>query len=1466
MPHINRIRVNNVKYNFKTQFYDDFIMRFSGKNTIYDLANGGGKSVLMLLLLQNMIPNCTLDEKQPIEKLFRSGNGNTTIHSLIEWKLNKDDIQNGYQYMTTGFCARKAKDSSNEENVHRENAAIDYFNYVIFYREYNDNDIKNLPLSNGNERITYQGLKNYLKELEHKDYSLVVKIFERKGEYQQFISRYGIYESEWEIIRGINKTEGHVRTYFETNYKTARKVVEDLLIEEIIQKSYYNSTGEGADFAKLLLDIKNKLVELTKKKKDISNYDRQVELLHSFIKRLEAMRGMYHKKGAIEKDFIRTYNTCEHLKQESQNSIKHLELLGNELEREKSDREAKVETALIQLEEEELAKLERDVQETKIELDELEHVLEQGNQEVKKKENQNDYLEYIEYQKLYETAMLAVKSYTNKDDNLKILEQLSSAFYEKMQEEKNDASDRKLKGEMEQLCEEISDLQNKRYQLAESISKEKSKIELWEEEDRQLLENLEERRKQTSILLYEEMDTKKKNLQQQLDDLQKQLTELIERKVQSETEFSENKLRIGVLKQQESHLLEELKADIEFQKNQEQFSDKIEKLKEFYEERELSQLQNKIYEQWQNNVIEKNDLGREIKEKKRRNKIYKDGKPFPETAQIEKALEIINVGKNRAESGLSYLAKQDSGTKQRLLRNCPMLPYGIVVYKDYESIQYDKSLKQLALDGDLLVIFNQEKVNTDGESFLSNDAYDFITPEKTVFITEDYGANSLKENLKLIEEKEKRFVWLAERGELMRQDISYLQEYENIYQKVVDVKKRYEKNKLKLGDITREIEQITRRQNEYRDYIATVGTQEESFKQRMINIKNELDIIGEMMDFYESYEKNQKRERLSQESLKEIQQQLEDVDKKLKVKQQTYEINEKLQTSQKLYREKLQEQWNSKYKNYYTENTSVDHSYKELDYDSLEVRFDACKEAYLTNHLNVADKQKLAENYQKQMDRLKNSLLYRNADLEELQRNYENQQLEKTSLEALKEQQEELHKIRERVATKKNKLAENEKSANIKFGRIAHGKTLIEEKYGVYQPLTYQGAELKDYIAQSEQQAKEQLRKIQEVSGQQKDAQKTMDILENISEDMVYMMESAGIDYEKDTETLQNQESLKEKYKEVKSLYDSIMKEEYERRENFEKEKQRLKETLVLTNGHELAMQIDKHMECPGDEKQSEEMIENIKGTISCIQLEKSGVEKGIKDMEVMKRNFESQCLQSCINMKSALDRLSKLSGIQLDDRQVPMITLSIPYIKEEFYQQAMSDYIDKVIETADSFASESDRVRYIRNQLAWKHLFSVIVKDMNLIKLNLYKRERIKEQSRYLPYEEAVGSTGQSQGIYIQFLIAIIHYITSMNSANADPLRLKNVIFIDNPFGAAKDVYIWEPIFKLLKANNVQLVVPARGATPAITGRFEVNYILGQKLIDGKQQTVVIDYRSQTEADELEYTSLSFEQETLFS
>ena len=188
--------------------------------------------------------------------------------------------------------------------------------------------------------------------------------------------------------------------------------------------------------------------------------------------------------------------------------------------------------------------------------------------------------------------------------------------------------------------------------------------------------------------------------------------------------------------------------------------------------------------------------------------------------------------------------------------------------------------------------------------------------------------------------------------------------------------------------------------------------------------------------------------------------------------------------------------------------------------------------------------------------------------------------------------------------------------------------------------------------------------------------------------------------------------------------------------------------------------------------------------------------------------------------------------------------------------------YIDDIVNQSDTLGTQEEKMRYIRQQLAWKRLFSVIVTDMNAIRLTLYKRERIASQSRYLKYEEAVGSTGQSQGIYIQFLIAVIHYISAIHAGAAAGEHLRKVLFIDNPFGAAKDIYIWEPIFALLKTNDVQLIVPARGATPAITGKFDVNYVLGQKLMNHRQQTIVVDYHSNVKIDEMEYVKINYEQE----
>ena len=75
MPHINRVRLVNVNYNDAKSLYDDFMMEFNGKAATYDLVNGGGKSVLLLMLLQNVIPNVYLKSDRPIKNIFLGGEG-----------------------------------------------------------------------------------------------------------------------------------------------------------------------------------------------------------------------------------------------------------------------------------------------------------------------------------------------------------------------------------------------------------------------------------------------------------------------------------------------------------------------------------------------------------------------------------------------------------------------------------------------------------------------------------------------------------------------------------------------------------------------------------------------------------------------------------------------------------------------------------------------------------------------------------------------------------------------------------------------------------------------------------------------------------------------------------------------------------------------------------------------------------------------------------------------------------------------------------------------------------------------------------------------------------------------------------------------------------------------------------------------------------------------------------------------
>lgn len=1473
MPQINRIRVNNVKYNFGTQVYDDFVMRFNCQNTIYDLANGGGKSLLMLLLMQNMLPNCTLDDKQPIEKLFRQGSGNTCIHSLVEWKLDPCYQKDGFRFMTTGFCARKGRGTDDENQDGQEQtaaptASVEYFNYCIFYREFGDNDIKNLPLVSNGERITYNGLKAYLRDLEKGGYKYVVKIFDRKGDYQSFISNYGIYESAWEIVRGINKTEGHVRTYFESNYKTSRKVVEDLLIEEIIQKSFNNKLSVDNDegmMAQTLMDIKDKLVELSKKHSQLGAYDSQIAAIDSFKEYLSTYEAFYNRKEEIEKQLYDLLLVAMRESDKKDKELKSQDDLITKMYDELAHEKEAIAVAEVMSEKNSMAGVESLVNETRKALELKNTAIEEARGKLSLMESAGDYKDYAEYEKSYKGLQIAIDNRLREDTDitaeLKILAAGYRKFYEtetRRLKEKLDIAANRVKALEVRLSEAKDNLRNADKEaaglgsLSDNLENEIQELQTQlgaalSEAGTVVCENVSEEYDK-SFRDKELLKNEETRMSEKFNDVQQQLMSL------NET-ISANKALIDIFTEQ-SEKLE--KADEAGNADNERMG----KIREIYsadnDEAMLSVIL-ETYQKMRSEYTEECKAAQEldsfIDNARKGTYICKS----PERDRLKEYLES-QYGSDVVE-GHEWFATLNAGQKRDVLKRTPFIEYAFIIKNDFERIKADEMLKDFGKGVAAYPVIS-EQVLIDTKLEINKDLIVFALKDMSFLRDEAKLETQIKLAQEELESHKAQAGKLADRMELVWNDYTFALVY-NAASGKVDVSEA-EAIRLKIADSEAAIIEAEKKRS-------VLNEVKEQLSRNLAHTRDDIEeketacsLLSRIMEMNTSIDKKYERLKGLKADVDSARNRIYECEEAAASANSEYDSARDFEDNTRKAYDEIIKSWEEQYAPYYDENVSIeidDDTYR-LDKDEIESRFTGLKTALSQKNSDFADKQALMNHLSASMNKCRDAIEYRGYTFDDIKAKYEAGEIKAAGSQQLRNVKDALNNLVKSSDSVREELESQEALFNRLEGSIAHGINQIENNYGSFNEFPCDDpdgfiTQHKALIKKLEDNTKTQEKTRRQMSDSFKDILVCRKDLERIVSDAGMHVpeefrpeDAAGITAD-----------LKE-YEAVHKEYASITRLEYKKVDEFNKNKAKLIDLLNGFNAVELADEVRISLNVPENVAKTRSMIESLNETNTFIQLEKDRIAKGIEDMQMIKDNFENRCIQTCSNIKTELDRLPQLSNINLDGEQIAIISLQIPYIKEELYKEKMSEYIDETVFMAESFKEPVERLKYIRNRLSWKRLFSVIVTDMNSIRINLYKRERIKDQSRYLRYEEAVGSTGQSQGIYIQFLIAIINYISNMNSSGNEGVEGKT-IFIDNPFGAAKDIYIWEPIFKLLATNHVQLIVPARGATPAITGRFDVNYILGQKLVDSRQQTVVVDYYSSTKESELEYTRMDYEQAT---
>lgn len=1471
MPSINRIRVNNVKYNFGTQQYDDFSMRMYGKNTLYDLANGGGKSILMLLLLQNLIPNCTLDEKQPIEKLFRSGCGNTVIHSLVEWKLDEADIKDGYRYMTTGFCARKAKDSGDLSETDKDTAAVEYFNYCIFYREYNKNDIINLPLSEGNERITFGGLKTYLKELAHKDMSLEVRVFDKKGEYQRFISGYGLHESHWEIIRGINKTEGHVRTYFESNYRTTRKVVEDLLIEEIIEKAFATKTGRNGEedtMAETLLDIKDKLNVLAQRKRDIVNYDHQIELISVLEGKVSSCIGLYEDNDRICHDLADVYATGAAYTRQGDELMEELLKAKNEAFANIERQTKRLASLRITRDYLKLAELEDQISQAAANAKKNEEKLAEIKREIGYRESVNDYIVYLENKKQYEENRLTLQ---NIQSNIGASSEVMAnyAYNRHLRDEKNlrsleqervaaDSECKKAREELDYCSKLIREGEISRAVATNNIDDAMQKV-------KDISARISDLAAKINLLVVDDVKQLLANNRAEDEDVLSQMTELEIAMSGSKEELYDSRYRLTILQAEYDALtkaLEDAKVDAQMHR---QSMEQLESIMAIYQVEKSNDIIPAINGRIEGIITETTKRRQDIERLTRLSKCYEGGMPWQASCGAEAVINYISTRHGvLAMYGAEYLSALPEETKKELLTANPLLPYGVVT-KSFDVFSDDINLGSIDTGNECVMVFDMDRLNECINMPCDN----------MVVVGRDMSFFTSSENIDRLKLQN------SERIKILEEEISLINDKLVTYQEDLAVVTRLMDDRFVLAE-KRERElnhQLLDKKEELSELVAAIKSSElaikeqtekygllQSKKQSLTDRQQTLIMIEQLSDILRPEE-----ERLSQYTSQksELSARLSELKGELvKNTGRVGEAEAKLTViTQRI--EDIKYKWTEYFEAYMPENQGsagkAAAAYtKALDIsdEQLEQEFMAMLAVSRENAPDIEDKKKLMDALRKSMDRIQRTIEKRGFIMDTFE---EAGELYPTSDQVLFQMDEELS----RLTLISAELGQQQKSLQKAYSRLEGSiEYAIENLNRTYGDGSYEKAEVTKAEAESAINHADVV--LSDMNRIYKDAEKAYSdyykqhgFMVDLFKDVKRIVDTNEIDISGGNVLENDMDTLRQIFETSLMKYDRSVKSIEKAKNEILRFKGQTADTLADMGVFELANTVRQDVALPNTYREAKELLGGLLQIIDFIKLEKERVEKGIEDMVSIKENFENQCIQRCMDVRTELEKLPKLSRITVGDEVIKMVDLVVPYVKDEFIRQRMSDYIDDIVKGADSFEDEKKRIKYIRDCLGLKKLFGVMVTDMNSIKLNLYKRERIKEQSRYLKYEEAVGSTGQSQGIYIQFLVAIINYISGMYSlAPEDSVRLKT-IFIDNPFGAAKDIYIWEPIFAMLAANHVQLIVPARGATPAITGRFDVNYVLGQQMVGGKQQTVVVDYTSKTEQEELEYQELSYEQAT---
>lgn len=1444
MSNFNYLRISNLNYNNNSSRIDDQLFFLNGENTMLNLRNCGGKTVIIQMMMAPFVRRKYRDlNERRFDSYFTS---RVPTYILMEWNL-----EDGAGYLLTGMMVRKREVASDEDSRDK----LDVVNFIYEYKSRNEYDIKSIPIieesSNGRKIKSFANSRKMFEELKKNpnyDFNYYdMNNYTSSKAYFDKLREYGIDNKEWEnIIKKVNLSESGLSQLFKDSKNT----------EGLVKKWFLPIVEEKL----------NKDENRIERYRDlIGRYIEQYKINKSDIDRKNKIEVFYERADKIQEAALVFEEQIDSKKQHENKIANYIKLLNDMSEDEKraiEDVLEKVEETKEQIKEVRYEQISLDIHSKLDMMKELESNISKDivirDEYSKELENLKKEKNILDCANVYDTYITRSRELQELEIKIKVLKdkekdnapeinnlgysikKLLSEELDRMlvEEEQNKKDKEENISKKEELENKINTIEEKIKGISFSEGELLQKTKIFDRYEQSFIKNYDEKLQRNILGYFDEeekikLERKIEQDKKQLDDAKKELEEnitknnrILKAKESEKDTLNLKNVQIGSDINAINEKINEFNKDIANRKDIIKYVN-LDESKLFDNEEIISEFNKRIY----SSNLEYEELCR------KKDSIIKDINKLKTGKVIEIPKEFLEFLENNDIEiiyGIDWLKKNQYSKEENeaIIRNNPLIPYSLIMNK--KDIEILSNANIGAYTSFPITIIEREYLNDKVEQYNKLVNLDNIK----LYVSFNNRLLDEEELKKLIDLKE-------EERKIVVANIEEKLEAVNLYNE----KKAFIINSTltkKLYDDT--LISLEEKENELK-----------SNKELVIVLAKEIGVIQEKIEQFEA-----DKEKLA-ESIRKLQSKEKDF-VELIIQYENYCINK--EAYEKVIRDK----------------------------NTYEVEKDSSKKELISTNKRIDEIAEKLRNLKDKISKCNTDLIafkqynegtFKDKDLEDLLAEYN--VITKKIYGDISELENEKDKKAKEYEKYEKQLVEKQTRYGLKeeeFRNVIYDFSKVSEIEGVIEQKEDSIKKIEKEISNFEKDKAVEKTKISTLKEELKklvntDVPKAKDKIfdRNFDEKLAELrvnieaLEKEKLQYEEDRKLIEiNISSLGE----YEFKIDELLEIKIEIKDIDETVKRLKRDYRIINskinNSEKVVYDLITKVENEEIFKSDSLFKDTIKGLVAIYQDPKGLlnqleiavtsyerlVEQLMSNIQLIneeERQILSNLYEYILLVNNNINKIDDNSAINIAGKSVKMLKISVVDVEEnkEMYTLRIKEYIEDLRDHCVRLLENNENIKeYIERNINIIKLYDEIISIGN-IDIKLYKIEENKQKQ--ISWDEVATNSG-GEGFLSAFVIlsSLLSYMRKEDKDIFVRKEVSKVLIMDNPFAQTNAEHLLKPLIDMAKKSKTQLICLTGLGGDSIINRFDNIYVLNlvsSKLKNGlkvmKSEHIVGDEEAET-------------------